>query len=152
MLKRGLLAHVRAFLLELGKGFALVGSQYHLEVGGQDYYLDLLFYHLQLRCFVIIDLKTGDFKPEDSSKMNFYLAAADDLLRHPTDQPTIGLILCKTQNRIVSEYALRGLNQPIGVAAWQLTRELPEALRGSLPTAEELEALLGETPEKQPLT
>ena len=151
-LERGLLAHVRAFLLELGKGFALVGSQYHLEVGGQDYYLDLLFYHLQLRCFVIIDLKTGDFKPEDSGKMNFYLAAADDLLRHPTDQPTIGLRLCKTQNRVVSEYALRGLNQPIGVAAWQLTRELPEALRGSLPTAEELEALLGETPEKQPLT
>ncbi|HEX8328363.1 MAG TPA: PDDEXK nuclease domain-containing protein [Hymenobacter sp.] len=141
-LERGLLDHVRSFLLELGKGFALVGSQYHLEVGGQDYYLDLVFYHLTLRCFVIIDLKMGDFKPEDSGKMNFYLAAADDLLRHPTDQPTIGLVLCKTHNRVVSEYALRGMSQPIGVAEWQLTRALPAELRRSLPTTEELDAAL----------
>ena len=141
-LEGGLLVHVRAFLLALGKGFALVGSQYHLEVGGQDYYLDLLFYHLQLRCFVIIDLKMGEFKPEDSGKMNFYLAAADELLRHPTDQPTIGLILCKQQNRVISEYALRGLSQPIGVAEWQLTRALPAALLSSLPTPEELNAAL----------
>lgn len=146
-LERGLLVHVRSFLLELGKGFALVGSQYHLEVGGQDYYLDLVFYHLKLRCFVIIDLKMGDFKPEDSGKMNFYLAAADDLLRHPTDQPTIGLILCKTQNRVVSEYALRGLSQPIGVAEWQLTRALPAELLRSLPTTEELEAALTTPPQ-----
>ena len=137
-LERGLLDHVRAFLLELGKGFALVGSQYHLEIGGQDYYLDLLFYHLKLRCFVIIDLKMGEFKPEDSGKMNFYLAAADDLLRHATDQPTIGLVLCKTQNRVISEYALRGLSQPIGVAEWQLTRSLPPELRRDLPTEEEV--------------
>ncbi|WP_195809376.1 PDDEXK nuclease domain-containing protein [Hymenobacter polaris] len=141
-LEQGLLAHVRAFLLELGKGFALVGSQYHLAIGGQDYYLDLLFYHLKLRCFVIIDLKMGEFKPEDSGKMNFYLAAADDLLRHPTDQPSIGLILCKTQNRIVSEYALRGMSQPIGVAQWQLTRALPPELRQDLPTSEEVDAAL----------
>ena len=134
-LESGLLAHIRAFLLELGKGFALVGSQYPLEIGGQDYYLDLVFYHLKLRCFVVIDLKMGEFKPEDSGKMNFYLAAADDLLRHPTDQPTIGLILCKTHNRVVSEYALRGLNQPIGVAEWQLTRTLSAELRRSLPTS-----------------
>ena len=145
-LERGLLDHVRAFLLALGKGFALVGSQYHLEVGGQDYYLDLVFYHLKLRCFVVIDLKMGEFKPEDSGKMNFYLAAADDLLRHPTDQPTIGLVLCKTHNRVVSEYALRGLNQPIGVAAWQLTRALPAELRRSLPSPEELDAALGAAP------
>ena len=145
-LERGLLAHVRSFLLELGKGFALVGSQYHLEVGGQDYYLDLLFYHLHLRCFIIIDLKMGEFKPEDSGKMNFYLAAADDLLRHPTDQPTIGLILCKSQNRVVSEYALRGLSQPIGVAEWQLTRALPAELLRSLPTTEELDAALSQNP------
>ncbi|TGE15970.1 PDDEXK nuclease domain-containing protein [Hymenobacter elongatus] len=144
-LERGLLEHVRSFLLELGKGFALVGSQYHLEVGGQDYYLDLVFYHLKLRCFVIIDLKMGEFKPEDSGKMNFYLAAADDLLRHPTDQPTIGLVLCKSQNRVVAEYALRGLSQPIGVAEWQLTRALPAELRRSLPTSEELDAALGES-------
>lgn len=142
-LERGLLEHVRAFLLELGKGFALVGSQYPLEVGGQDYYLDLLFYHLQLRCFVIIDLKMGEFKPEDSGKMNFYLAAADELLRHPTDQPTIGLVLCKTHNRVVAEYALRGLSQPIGVAEWQLTRALPPELQRNLPSAEELDAVLG---------
>ncbi len=142
-LERGLLDHVKSFLLELGKGFALVGSQHHLEVGGQDYYLDLLFYHLKLRCFVIIDLKMGDFKPEDSGKMNFYLAAADDLLRHPTDQPTIGLVLCKTQNRVVSEYALHGLSHPIGVAEWQLTRALPAELRRNLPSPAELEAALG---------
>jgi predicted nuclease of restriction endonuclease-like (RecB) superfamily len=148
-LERGLLGHVRSFLLELGKGFALVGSQYHLEVGGQDYYLDLLFYHLQLRCFVIIDLKMGEFKPEDSGKMNFYLAAADDLLRHPTDQPTIGLILCKSQNRVVSEYALRGLSQPIGVAEWQLTRALPAELLRSLPTTEELDAALAPSPDEE---
>jgi predicted nuclease of restriction endonuclease-like (RecB) superfamily len=148
-LERGLLAHVRSFLLELGKGFALVGSQYHLEVGGQDYYLDLLFYHLQLRCFVIIDLKMGEFKPEDSGKMNFYLAAADDLLRHPSDQPTIGLILCKSQNRVVSEYALRGLSQPIGVAEWQLTRALPAELLRSLPTTEELDAALAPSPDEE---
>jgi predicted nuclease of restriction endonuclease-like (RecB) superfamily len=148
-LERGLLAHVRSFLLELGKGFALVGSQYHLEVGGQDYYLDLLFYHLQLRCFVIIDLKMGEFKPEDSGKMNFYLAAADDLLRHPTDQATIGLILCKSQNRVVSEYALRGLSQPIGVAEWQLTRALPAELLRSLPTTEELDAALAPPPNEE---
>lgn len=141
-LEHGLLGHVRSFLLELGKGFALVGSQYHLEVGGQDYYLDLVFYHLKLRCFVIIDLKMGEFKPEDSGKMNFYLAAADDLLRYPTDQPTIGLVLCKSQNRVVAEYALRGLSQPIGVAEWQLTTALPEELRRSLPTVEELDAAL----------
>ncbi|MBC6697334.1 PDDEXK nuclease domain-containing protein [Hymenobacter puniceus] len=149
-LERGLLEHVRSFLLELGKGFALVGSQYHLEVGGQDYYLDLVFYHLKLRCFVVIDLKMGEFRPEDSGKMNFYLAAADDLLRHPTDQPTIGLILCKNQNRVVAEYALRGLGQPIGVAEWQLTATLPAELRRSLPTSEELDAVLGKPAAPQP--
>ena len=149
-LECGLLEHVRSFLLELGKGFALVGSQYHLEVGGQDYYLDLVFYHLKLRCFVIIDLKMGEFKPEDSGKMNFYLSAADDLLRHPTDQPTIGLVLCKSQNRVVAEYALRGLSQPIGVAEWQLTRALPTELLRSLPTTEELNAVLGVPAAPQP--
>lgn len=142
-LEAALLQHVKEFLLTMGKGFALVGSQHHLEVGGQDFYLDLLFYHLHLRCFVVIDLKMGAFTPEDGGKMNFYLSAADDLLRHPTDQPTIGLILCKTQNRLITEYALRGLTQPVGVAEWQLTRALPEALRGVLPTVEELEAELG---------
>ena len=138
-LERGLLLHLRDFLLELGVGFAFVGSQYHLEVGGQDYYLDLLFYHLRLRCHVVIELKIGAFRPEDAGKMNFYLSAVDDLLRHPDDQPSIGLILCRERNRVVAEYALRGVEQPIGVSEYRLTERLPEQLRGSLPSAEELE-------------
>jgi len=138
-LERGLMAHMRDFLLELGIGFAFVGSQYHLEVGGQDYYLDLLFYHLRLRCHVVIDLKIGAFRPEDAGKMNFYLSAVDDLLRHPDDQPSIGLILCKDRNRVVVEYALRGVEKPIGVSEYRVTERLPMGLRGSLPTVEELE-------------
>jgi predicted nuclease of restriction endonuclease-like (RecB) superfamily len=139
-LERGLTDHIRAFLLELGVGFAYVGSQYHLEVGGQDYYLDLLFYHLKLRCYVVLDLKVREFQPEDAGKMNFYLSAADDRLRHPDDQPSIGLILCKARNKVVAEYALRDMSKPIGVSAYQLTAALPEGLHGSLPTIEELEA------------
>jgi predicted nuclease of restriction endonuclease-like (RecB) superfamily len=140
--ERSLLINIRDFLLELGVGFAFVGSQYHLEVGGQDYYLDLLFYHLKLRCYVVIDLKIGEFKPEDSGKMNFYLAVVDDVLRHEQDAPSIGLILCQTQNRLISEYALRDMKKPIGVSAYELTRSLPEELKGSLPTIEEIEAEL----------
>jgi predicted nuclease of restriction endonuclease-like (RecB) superfamily len=142
-LERALLARLRDFLLELGAGFAFVGSQYHLEVGGQDYYLDLLFYHLRLRCHVVIELKLGAFRPEDSGKMNFYLSTVDDQLRHPDDQPSIGLILCKERNRVVVEYALRGVEKPIGVSEYRLTERLPEQLRGSLPSAEELERELG---------
>lgn len=138
-LERALLAHLRDFLLELGVGFAFIGSQYHLEVGGQDYYLDLLFYHLRLRCHVVIELKIGAFRPEDSGKMNFYLSAVDAQLRHPDDQPSIGLILCKERNRVVVEYALRGVEKPIGVSEYRLSERLPEQLRGSLPSAEELE-------------
>lgn len=102
-------------------GFAFVGSQYHLVVGDQDYYIDMLFYHLKLRCFVAIDLKIGEFKPEDAGKMNFYLSALDDLLRHPDDQPSIGLILCKSKNQVIVEYTLRDMRKPIGVSAYQLT-------------------------------
>jgi predicted nuclease of restriction endonuclease-like (RecB) superfamily len=138
-LERALLAHLRDFLLELGVGFAFVGSQYHLEVGGQDFYLDLLFYHVRLRCHVVIELKIGAFRPEDSGKMNFYLSAVDAQLRHPDDQPSIGLILCKERNRVVVEYALRGVEKPIGVSEYRLSERLPEQLRGSLPSAEELE-------------
>jgi predicted nuclease of restriction endonuclease-like (RecB) superfamily len=136
-LERGLLDHLRATILELGKGFAFVGSQYHLEVGGQDYYLDLLFYHLRLRCFVVIDLKIEEFKPEFTGKMNFYLSAADDLLRHPDDAPSIGIILCKGRNEVVVEYALRESNRPMGVAAYKLSSSLPDRLRAELPTVEE---------------
>lgn len=138
-LERGLLGHIRSFLLELGVGFAFVGSQYHLEVGGQDFYIDLLFYHLKLRCYVVIDLKMTEFQPEFAGKMNFYLSAADDLLRHPQDAPSIGLILCNSKNNVVVEYALRDTARPIGVSAYQLTRLLPEQFQGSLPTIEEIE-------------
>lgn len=141
-LERALLEHLRAFLLELGLGFAFIGSQYHLEVGGQDFYLDLLFYHFRLRCFVAIDLKVGEFQPEYAGKMNFYLSALDDTLRSDYDQPSIGVILCRTKNRIIVEYALRDLSKPIGVSAYQLMQALPESLKGSLPTVEDLEAEL----------
>jgi predicted nuclease of restriction endonuclease-like (RecB) superfamily len=138
-LQKGLLDHLRLFLLELGVGFAFVGSQYHLDIGGEDFYVDLLFYHLRLRCYVVIELKTVPFKPEFTGKMNFYLSAVDDLLRHADDKPSIGMILCKTKNKIVAEYALRDTNKPIGIAEYKITEMLPENLKGSLPTIEELE-------------
>lgn len=138
-LQRGLLDHVRALILELGKGFAFVGSQYPLQVGDQDYFIDLLFYHLRLRCFVVIELKIDGFKPEFAGKMNFYLSAVDDLLRHPDDQPSIGIILCKGRNEIVVEYALRDSSKPMGVAQYRLSTALPERLRRDLLTAEDLE-------------
>lgn len=138
-LEKKLIDHLKDFLIELGKGFALVGSQYHLEVGGQDYYLDLLFYHLRLRCFVVIDLKVESFKPEFVGKMNFYLSAVDDQLRHEVDNPTIGLLLCKDRNQIVVEYALRELTRPVGVATYRLTKALPQDLKNDLPTPEQLE-------------
>ena len=147
-LERGLLSHLRQFLLELGVGFAFVGSQVQLEVGGEDFRLDLLFYHLKLRCYVVIDLKMGQFKPEYAGKMNFYLAAVDDMLRHPDDQPSIGLILCKTKNRIVAEYALRNTSTPMGISEFRHLEELPEQLQSTLPTIEEIEAELG-TREKE---
>lgn len=144
-LERGLLAHLRDFLLELGVGFAFVGSQVHLEVGGEDFYLDLLFYHLHLRCYVVIDLKIGDFRPEDAGKLNFYLSAVDDLLRHPNDEPSIGLILCKSRNRVIAEYALRDTHKSLGIATYRLTEELPDQLQTSLPTIAQLEAELSAT-------
>nr|WP_129781509.1 PDDEXK nuclease domain-containing protein [Peristeroidobacter soli] len=138
-LQRGLLNHLRSTILELGKGFAFVGSHYPLEVGDQDYFIDLLFYHLRLRCFVVIELKVEGFKPEFAGKMNFYLSAVDDLLRHPDDQPSIGIILCKGRNEIVVEYALRDSSKPMGVAQYRLSSALPEQLKSDLPTVEDLE-------------
>jgi len=145
-LEQGLIDHVRQFLLELGAGFAFVGQQVHVQVGADDFYLDLLFYQLRLRCFVIVDLKMKGFTPEDAGKMNFYLSTVDEQMRHPQDQPSIGLILCKENNRLIAEYALRDVNKPIGVAEWQtrLVKSLPEHLKGSLPTIAELEAESGE--------
>ncbi len=146
-LETGLVDHIQKFLLELGAGFAFVGRQVHLEVGEDDFYLDLLFYHLKLRCFVVIDLKMKKFTPEDAGKMNFYLSAVDSRMKHPSDAPTIGMILCKTRDRITAEYALRDIAKPIGVAEWQtkLVQSLPERLKGSLPTVEEIEAELSES-------
>ena len=147
-LEQGLLDHIRKFLLELGVGFAFVGRQYHLEIGGQDYYLDLLFYHLRLRCYVVIDLKMKAFEPEFAGKMNFYLSAVDDQLRHADDKPSIGLLLCKERDHLTVEYALRDLKKPIGVAQWQtkLVESLPRNLKGSLPTVAEIEAELDPAP------
>lgn len=141
-LERALLAHVRDFLLELGVGFALVGTQYRLEVGGQDYFLDLLFYHIQLRCYVVVDLKVGAFKPEYAGKMNFYLAAVDERLRRDEDRASIGLILCKERNRVVAEYALRGIKNPMGVAEYRLTDALHSHFRDSLPSPSRIESEL----------
>ncbi|MBI4765935.1 MAG: DUF1016 domain-containing protein [Deltaproteobacteria bacterium] len=141
-LEVGLVRHLEKFLLELGHGFSFVGRQYHLEVSDKDFYIDLLFYHLKLRCFVVIDLKKGDFKPEYAGKMNFYCSVVDDRLKHETDQPTIGLILCQTKDRILAEYALRDIHKPIGVSDYELTRALPESLKSSLPSIEEIEAEL----------
>ena len=142
--ERALVDHIQKFLLELGTGFAFVGRQVRLEVGEEDYPLDLLFYHLKLRRYVVIELKARAFTPGDVGQLNLYLSAVDDLLRHPDDQPTIGLLLCRKKNKLVAEYALRGLDQSIAVAEWQtrLTDTLPDDLRGSLPTIEEIEAEL----------
>ncbi len=142
--ERDLVAHVREFLLELGAGFAFVGNQVKLTVGDDDYYLDLLFYHLRLRRYVVVELKATPFKPEHAGKMNFYLSAVDDLMKHPDDAPSIGLLLCRSHNRLQVEYALRDVAKPIGVAQWEtkLVEALPENFRGSLPTVEEFEAAM----------
>jgi predicted nuclease of restriction endonuclease-like (RecB) superfamily len=140
--EKALVHHMEKFILELGTGFAFVGRQYHLEVGDQDFYIDLLFYHLKLRCFVVIELKDKDFKPEYAGKMNFYLSCVDDLVKHETDQPSIGIILCKSKNNILAEYTLRDMTKPIGLAEYRLTESLPENLKTALPTIEELEAEL----------
>ena len=141
-IEAGLIAHIQKFLLELGVGFAFVGRQYALEVAGEDYRIDLLFYHLKLRCFVLIDLKGGAFKPEDTGKMNFYLAAVDKQLRHPDDKPSIGLILCKSKKQLIVEYALYNTSTPMGISEFRHLAKLPKEFRGSLPTIAELEAEL----------
>lgn len=137
--ENALIHHMEKFLIELGAGFAFVGRQYHLEVSKKDYYIDLLFYHLKLRCFVVIELKDKEFKPEYTGKLNFYLSAVDDLIKHPSDNPSIGLILCKTKDNATAEYALRDINKPIGLAEYRLTDALPDEVQTSLPTIEELE-------------
>ena len=133
-LENGLLTHIRKFLLELGVGFSFVGSQYHLDVGGEDFYLDLLFYHLKLRCYVIFDLKAKAFTPEAIGKMNFYCSVADDLLRHETDHKTIGIILCKSKSNLVAEYSLRDIEKPLAIATYvtKLLESIPAAMKKEL--------------------
>jgi predicted nuclease of restriction endonuclease-like (RecB) superfamily len=142
--EQALVDHIQRFLLELGSGFAFVGRQVQLAFESRDYYLDLLFYHLKLRCYVVIELKAVPFEPGFAGQMNMYLSAVDDLLRHPDDKPTIGLLLCRAKDRLIVEYALRDVRKPIGVAGWETTlvEKLPENLKGSLPTVEEIEAEL----------
>lgn len=148
-LETGLVRHLEKFLIELGQGFAFVGRQYHLDVGDEDFYIDLLFYHLRLRCFVVIELKKGPFKVEYAGKMNFYCNVVDDHLRQTTDQPTVGLILCQDKKHLVAEYALKGVNKAIGVSEYQLTRALPKELRSSLPSVAEIEKeLMNQKPGK----
>lgn len=140
-IEKKLTEHIQKFLLELGQGFAFVGRQVHLEVGGQDFYLDLLFYHLKLRCYVVVELKACDFEPGFVSQLNMYQNVVNDILCHPDDKPTIGLLLVKGKNKTVVEYSLSGYQNPIGVADWkeQMTKELPDDLQSSLPSVEEIE-------------
>ena len=143
-LEEALIANLRDFLLELGAGFAFIGNQYRLEIGGQDYFLDLLFYHTRLHCHFVIELKLDAFKPEYAGKMQFYLAAVDDLLKSSQDAATIGILLCKEKNKVVVEYALRDASKPIAVADYRLKKTLPKELQGQLPSASELKKRLRE--------
>lgn len=138
----GLIRHITRFLLELGAGFAFVGRQFRLDVGGDEFFIDLLFYHTRLKCYVVVELKATAFKPEHAGQLNFYLAAVDAQIKAEDDKPTIGLLLCKQQNRLVAEYALSGIEKPIGVAEYQLLRDLPETLGRNLPSIAEIEAEL----------
>lgn len=141
-IEAALVRHVTRFLLELGAGFAFVGRQFRVEVGGDEFFLDLLFYHTRLKCYVVVELKAQAFKPEHAGQLNFYLAAVDGQIKADDDKPTIGLLLCREKNRLVAEYALSGMTKPIGVAEYELVRSLPEPLDTSLPTIEEIEAEL----------
>ncbi|MDD2994990.1 MAG: PDDEXK nuclease domain-containing protein [Paludibacter sp.] len=138
-LENALVENITRFLLELGSGFAYVGRQVPLKIGEKEFAIDLLFYHLKLRAYVVIELKATEFEPEFAGKLSFYLSAANDLLKHPTDNPTIGLMICKTKNDIIVEYALKNINQPIGISEYELTKQFPEQFRSSLPTIEEIE-------------
>jgi len=149
-IENALVQHISRFLLELGAGFAFVGRQVHLEVGGDDFYLDLLFYHLKLRCYVVVELKAGAFKPEHAGQLGFCLTAVDAQVKNEQDEPTIGLLLCRTKNRVVAEYALRDSNKPIGVAEYQLVESLPAELQTSLPSIQQIEQELGSQDDEPP--
>ena len=137
--EQALVRDVTRLLLELGTGFAFLGNQYHLNVGGDDFYIDLLFYNINLRCYVVIELKTGDFKPEYAGKLNFYLSAVDGILKKEQDNPSIGLLLCKSKNNVVAEYSLKDISKPIGVSEYQITSSLPDSLEKQLPSIEDIQ-------------
>ena len=148
-IENALIRHITRFLLELGAGFAFVGRQFRLEVAGDEFFIDLLFYHTRLKCYIVVELKAVAFKPEHAGQLNFYLSAVDAQIKAPDDKPTIGLLLCRTQNRLVAEYALSGIDKPIGVAEYQLLRALPTPLDTSLPSIEEIEAELSRDLEQE---
>jgi predicted nuclease of restriction endonuclease-like (RecB) superfamily len=147
-IEQGLVRHVARFLLELGSGFAFVGEQYRFEVSDKEFFIDLLLYHTRLHCYVVVELKAGEFKPEHAGQLNFYLSAVDDRLKTAGDNPSIGILLCAAKDKLIVEYALRDVKKPIGVAQWRtrLVRSLPRQYKGSLPTIQELEAELTKTP------
>ena len=147
-LETELIKHLEKFLLELGQGFAFVGRQYNLKISDKDFYIDLLFYNLKLRAYIVIELKKGDFKPEYAGKLNFYCSAVDNLLKHPTDQSTIGLILCQNKDKIFAEYALKDINKPIGISEYDFTQALPDNLKTSLPSIEQIENELADEKQK----
>ncbi len=144
-----MMAKITDFLLELGKGFAFVGRQYKLEISETDYFLDLLFYHLDLRCYVVIELKAGKFKPEHTGKLNFYLSAVDSQVKKAEDNPTIGILLCKSKDKIEAEYALRDIQKPMGISEYRLSEAIPENIKGRLPSIEELEGELAKKMNKE---
>lgn len=143
-IEAALVQHVSSFLLELGAGFAYVGRQVHVEVGGDDFYIDLLFYHLKLRSYIVIELKAGAFKPEHTGQLGFYMTAVDRQLKSEHDAPTIGLLLCKSKNKVVAEYALQDSNKAMGVAEYQLIESLPAEMQTSLPSIEQIERELAD--------
>lgn len=144
-IERALVQDVTKLLLELGTGFAFLGNQYHLNVGGDDFYIDLLFYNLNLRCYVVIELKTGEFKPEYAGQLNFYLSAVDALMKQPQDSPTIGLLLCKSKNNLVAEYSLKDVSKPIGVSEYRITSSLPAELEKQLPSVEDIQKRINQS-------
>jgi hypothetical protein len=146
-IEKALVQHITCFLLELGAGFAFVGRRVLLTIAGDEFYIDLLFYHLKLRCYVVIEIKAQPFKPEHTGQLGFYLTAVDEQVKAPNDAPTIGLLLCKSKNKIAAEYALRGTTSPMGVAEYQLVESLPKGLKASLPSIEQIERELGEIAE-----
>ncbi len=150
-LENKLIEHITKFLMELGAGFAFVGRQYHLPVGGDDFYIDLLFYHIHLKCYVVIELKIDKFKPEYAGKLNFYLSAVDDILKRSDDNPTIGILLCPTKNNVVVEYALRDMTKPMGISEYQITKNIPKELIKNLPGIKALQHELEEELKKESL-